>query len=322
MDDSPFPVCEVLNGGVQATVQDLGRSGYAAVGVPRAGAMDRFALTSANLALGNAANTAAVEILLGGLTLHFLASARIAIAGADLEVVLDDVALSNWHTYTVPAGARLHFGGRINGARAYLAIAGGLAVGPVLGSRSTYLGGGWGGFEGRPLRAGDVLDGLPTSHAAHALPQPPEYRPPYSRFPTLRCVVGPHHDAFEPSAYHTFFDGVYRLSPACDRMGYRLDGPQVATTKQALASAGVIAGCVQIPPNGQPIILMAEAQTTGGYPVIATVIGPDLPLAAQLLPGDKLRFQPVTVEAAIKIARAHYDALYQHRQEDIVGIPI
>jgi hypothetical protein len=140
MYDPPFPVCEVLNGGVQATVQDLGRSGYATIGVPQAGAMDRFAFTSANLALGNSPNAAAIEILLGGFTLRFLVSTQIAIAGADLGPVLDDVALANWHTSTVSGGAQLHFGVRINGARAYLAIAGGLAVAPVLRSRSTYLG--------------------------------------------------------------------------------------------------------------------------------------------------------------------------------------
>lgn len=315
------PVCEVLTGGVQATVQDAGRPGYGALGVPRAGAMDRFALAAANLSAGNAPDAAAIEIALGGLALRFLRSCRIAIAGADLDAQLDGAALVNWSSHMVAAGARLRFNGRIRGVRAYLAIEGGITVAPVLGSRSTYLPGGWGGFEGRALRARDVL--------AASLPPPttlnfrlrPEQRPAYSAFPTIRCIVGPHIEAFNVAATGRFFDATYRLSLACDRMGYRLEGPALASSEQALPSAGVVSGCIQIPPDGQPIVLMADAQTTGGYPILATVIGPDLSLLAQLLPGDKVRFQPITPERATIIARAQHAVLFDHTAE-IIGAPI
>jgi biotin-dependent carboxylase-like uncharacterized protein len=315
------PICEILHGGAQTTVQDEGRAGYGAVGVPRAGAMDRFACWSANLALGNAPDAAVLETLLGGLRLRFLAPATIAIAGADLGAVLDGVELANWTAHEVGAGAELHFRGRIWGARAYLAVAGGWAVAPVLGSRSTYLPGGWGGLEGRALRAGDVLHRASASPARAPVLLRPEDLPAYSTFPTIRCVAGPHDHAFDDAARGAFWGGVYRLSPACDRMGYRLEGPTIPASEPALPSAGVVPGCVQIPPDGLPILLMADAQTTGGYPVIATVIGPDLALAAQLLPGDKLRFQPVTLAAANAIARARHAAL-DAPGDEIEGAPI
>ena len=296
---------EIVGGGGQTTVQDLGREGYRAAGVPAGGAMDRFALAAANLLLGNPPGAAALEALLGGLAVKFHVPATIAITGADLGAELDGAAVERWRAVEVPGGGRLAFVGRRGGARAYLAVAGGIDVAPLLGSRGTYLPGMWGGYEGRPLRPGDLLPLGPQSgqREQDRVWLTPEDRPPYSPFPRLRCVVGPHAEYFAPGVLETFLGATYTLTPAVDRMGYRLDGPALQTLAGGtLASAGTLPGAVQVPPHGQPILLMADAQVTGGYPIIATVISADLPLAAQLLPGDRVRFSAVSLERAVAAA--------------------
>jgi biotin-dependent carboxylase-like uncharacterized protein len=219
----------------------------------------------------------------------------------------------------------LSFGGRRDGARAYIGIAGGFKVAPVLGSGSTYLPGGWGGHEGRALHAGDRLEAAADSIEPSALRWlPPDRRPGYSSFPTLRCVAGPHHDAFDHGTLAAFWDSVYTVSAASDRMGYRLDGsPLVPLAAGSLPSLGVLPGCLQVPPHGQPILLMADAQTTGGYPVIATVIGADLALAAQLLPGDRMRFRRVsTTTARIAAQQSAASLATLDGDGDMEGVPI
>src|SRR5919202_5811304 len=312
---------EVLVGGVQCSVQDLGRPGFRASGVPAGGAMDRFALAAGNLLAGNAAETAGLEILLGGLAVKFHAAETICVTGADLGARLDGDDVGLWAPFAAQAGQVLHFTGRRSGSRAYLSVVGGIDVGPVLRSCSTYLPGGWGGFQGRPLEAGDKLavgDARAPSSVRRWLP--PENRPAYSGFPTLRSVAGPHTEHFSVDALETFFAGVYRLEPASDRMGYRLAGPALRDDRrEALASCGVLPGAVKVPASGGPILLMADAQTTGGYPIVAVVIGADLPLAAQLIPGDRLRFAPVTVEAAQRAARARRaDLAVLLEDEDVI----
>lgn len=287
--------------------------------------MDRFALAAANLLVGNVAEAAGLELLLGGLVLRFHTAVTICVTGADLGPRLDGEEMCMWAALAVHAGQVLHFTGRRSGSRAYLSVAGGLAVAPVLRSRSSYLPGGWGGFKGRALEAGDRLpvgDMRAPSAARRWLP--PENRPPYSSFPTLRSVPGPHADRFSGAALAAFFAAPYRLDPACDRMGYRLAGASLCDTpREALASAGVLPGAVQVPASGGPILLMADAQTTGGYPIIATVISADLPLAAQLIPGDKLQFVPVTVEAANHAARARRaDLALLLEDEAVVWAPV
>lgn len=318
-------VIEVLAGGPQTTVQDLGRSGYRASGVPGAGAMDRFALAAANLLVGNHPNAAGLEILLGGLRLRFLAPLVVSIAGADLGAELDGAACPLWATLHVSSNSILDFTVRRIGARAYLAIRGGFDVPPMLGSCSTYLPGGWGGFGGRPLRAGDRLQAA-VSEAVRIVERwaPPERRPGYTSVPALRCVVGPDNAHFTADALRRFFDAPYRVSAAADRMGYRLEGPVLGTLGEGmLPSAGVLPGAIQVPAHGQPILLMADAQTTGGYPVIATVIGADLPLAAQLLPGDAIRFRSVSVDTATTAIRTSWRDLQAIMEEtQIEGAPI
>jgi len=317
---------EVLAGGFQTTVQDLGRDAYGAIGVPRGGAMDRFALRAANSCAGNAPGAAGLEALVGGLSMRFLPACTISITGGDLDARVNGDSVDLWTTTEMRAGSVLTFHGRQTGARAYVAVKGGLAVPRALGSSSTYLPGGWGGYNGRALRTGDMLDIFPDNGSVirPGMWLPPEARPHYSAFPTLRCVLGPHLNLFLASTIAHFLHRDYVVSSASDRMGYRLDGPALPPIHGAqLPSLGVLPGVVQAPPDGRPILLMADAQTTGGYPIIATVIGADLPLAAQLLPGDRLRFQPVSLITAIAAARAQHDVLLSLGEDDEVrGAPI
>lgn len=317
---------EVLAGGFQTTVQDLGRDRYRVLGVPSGGALDRFALRAANLCAGNAPSAVALEVLAGGLSLRCLRACTISITGGDLDAQVDGEPVALWATAELHLGSVLTFMDRQTGARAYLAVRGGLAVVQVLGSSSTYLPGGWGGYQGRGLRSGDMLDLAPHNGAPlrPGMWLPPEARPAYSAFPTLRCVLGPHLEFFSDATIADFLGADYVVSSASDRMGYRLDGPTLPPTYGGqLPSLGVLPGVVQAPPDGQPILLMADAQTTGGYPIIATVIGADLPLAAQLLPGDRVRFRAVSPMAAITAARAQNDALLSLGDDDEVGgVPV
>ncbi len=278
-------------------MQDGGRRGYRAVGVPESGALDRFAYRAANMLLSNTPEAAVLEVLLSGLRLRVLTATIVTVTGADLGAMLDDSALPGWATYTVEAGQQLAFMHRQRGARAYLGVAGGIAVDPVLSSRSTYLPDGWGGFEGRALRRGDIVEAY-QGQRPRLRWLPPEHRPPYSSMPELRSIAGPHLHLFHAGAIKRWQATTYTLSNECDRMGYRLKGTGLDAAGTNLPSGGVLPGVVQVPPGGAPILLMADAQTTGGYPIIGTVIGADLPLAAQLLPGDQLRFRLVGLEAA------------------------
>lgn len=315
---------KVVRPGVQVTVQDLGRPGLGAYGVPSGGAMDRFALAAANLLLGNAPGAAGLEVLLGGLDLRFGGDTSVCITGADLGATLDGRRLDLWTPAAVRAGATLSFIQRRAGARAYVALPGGIDVPAVLGSRSTYLPGAWGGLGGRSLQHGDRIktpcDPLAPAHGWLA----PEYRPPYSPFPVLRCVLGPHASCFSRLALLRFFCTTYRLSSHSDRMGLRLEGRPVHTSSSAgIPSTGVLPGVIQTPPNGSPILLMADAQTSGGYPIIAIVLGADLPLAAQLLPGDRLRFRLVGIGQAVDAAKQAAACLASMADRDeVIAVPV
>lgn len=305
----------VLAAGPLLTVQDRGRPDARRFGVPLGGAMDAFALAAANRLVGNPPGAAGLELTAGGVDLAFTRPTLLALAGADLGATLDGGPLPLWAATRADAGARLRLAGRQGawGARAYLAVAGGIAVPLVLGSRATELGAGFGGHEGRPLRPGDSLPiGAPWPGAALALGLrwPEALRPPYGPTPTLRLLPGPHLSAFAPDALALLAAATLRVSSTSNRMGYRLEGVQLSYARAAsLPSLGVLPGAVQVPPDGAPILLMADAQTTGGYPVLGAVIAADLPLAAQLLPGDALRLAPVSLAEALAARRAQAEAL-------------
>ncbi|HEX6290531.1 MAG TPA: biotin-dependent carboxyltransferase family protein [Herpetosiphonaceae bacterium] len=300
-----IPVLHVLAGGVLTTVQDLGRYAARRYGVPQSGALDNVAAVAANRLLDNPSSAATLEMTAGGADFEVLAPTLLALTGADLGAALDDEPLPLWMAVFARAGARLRLTGRRAGwgARAYLAVAGGFDVPPVLGSCSTYLPGGFGGLHGRALRAGDLLHAPSGAIDAVRLAGrswPPHARPAYAAQPVLRVLPGPHVERFAADALDQLVAAPLQVSASSNRMGYRLEGPSMRyAVPWSLPSLGVLPGVVQVPPDGSPILLMADAQTTGGYPIVGVVIGPDLPLAAQLLPGDRLRFAWTTPSAAL-----------------------
>ncbi|MDQ0302639.1 biotin-dependent carboxyltransferase family protein [Ancylobacter polymorphus] len=306
----------ILQPGLQSTVQDLGRIGFQAYGVPVCGALDSMALRLANALVGNATGAAALEIRLLGPAFEVSGGPlRMALAGAsaDTEVTIggETQRYGAWRAIDVPEGARVRIGALAGSGCAVLAFAGGIDVPPVLGSRSTDLKGGFGGHEGRSLAAGDRLNlsNVRDLGPCLALPSPPVAETEV----TLRAVPGPQADAFTEAALEAFFHTPYRVSREADRMGMRLDGTPLTFRGGAdIASDGIVTGAVQVPGSGLPILLLADHQTIGGYAKIATIISADLPRAGRLLPGATLRFRAVSVaeaEAARRAAEAEMQRL-------------
>ncbi|HEX2912596.1 MAG TPA: biotin-dependent carboxyltransferase family protein [Chloroflexia bacterium] len=294
---------EVLEPGLSSTLQDLGRSGGRRYGVPPGGALDRFAHSSANLLVQNPPEAATLELTLLGPRLYFQTAALIAITGANLGARLNDRPVPGWMSVFVRAGQVLSFSRHPEehekwGGRAYLAVHGGFEAPLVMGSRSTYLKAHVGGYQGqgRALEAGDLLESGPIT--LRHLPEgagrtPGAALPAYSNQATVRVVPGPHQENFTTEACQTFFNSVYILTPDSDRMGFRFEGPPLRHCEPRLAeipACGTVFGTIQVPANGQPIVLMADHQVTGGYPVIGVILHEDLPLVAQLLPGNRLKF--------------------------------
>lgn len=296
----------VVRAGMYTTVQDLGRTGYRGSGVVMGGAADAFALRVANLLVGNAQNTAGLEFTLVGPELTFLHDTIIALTGAEFAGV------PRWQPVPVRAGTRIDFGAARHGCRGYLAVAGGIAVPAVLGSRSTYVRAGFGGFAGRPLHDGDVLPVPPClRRVAGRWHIDERILPAYSPQPVVRVVAGVQRSEFGGE----LFENEFSVTPQSDRMGLRLAGPKIPRSAAAeLLSSAVAPGVVQIPTDGQPILLLADAQTIGGYPQVANVIGVDLPLVAQLRPGDTVRFREVTLAQAHELALSRERAIAMLRE--------
>jgi antagonist of KipI len=287
----------VVRPGMLTTVQDLGRWGYQSVGVPVAGPMDWYSHRLANLRVGNPPMAAALEVTLIGPELAADAHVTCAVAGAQFEIRVNDRVVDPTRPVDLKAGDRLRFGARSSGARATLAVAGGLDVPVVLGSRATSLISRMGPFGGRALKADDRL-----SVAEAGRPALPSAGLPLTLVgggARLRVILGPHEDRFTGGARRSLISARYIVTPESNRMGYRLAGPTLERndTSELLSDATPI-GSVQVPPSGAPILLMADRQTTGGYPKIATVITADLPLAGQLAPGDWIEFEACSPEQA------------------------
>jgi antagonist of KipI len=306
----------VLKPGLMTTVQDLGRPGWQRYGVTPGGAVDACALRLANLLTGNPETAAALEITAGGPTLRFAEETLVAIAGADFETSVNGSRLPAWRPVRLGAGAELAIGMARVGLRCYLAVAGGLAVPRILGGRGTHLAAGFGGFEGRALRAGDVLKiGPPAAWAkrftatlAGAEAMVPAHwevgaavRPKYSTAPVVKVMRGPQWEAFDAEAQARFLGERFVVDARSDRMGLRLNaagGGLLKAPLEEIVSEGVATGAVQVPPDGQPIVLLADRQTVGGYPKIAIVASVDLPLLAQLRAGDSVTFTEIPVAEA------------------------
>jgi KipI family sensor histidine kinase inhibitor len=287
------PTFEVLEGGLATTVQDLGRTGHRRFGVSPAGVLDPVAARAANAAVGNPAGAAVLECTIVGPVLRFLRPARFAIAGADLGAVLERSDLGEWPVPAATAvlaraGNVLRFEGRRRGCRAYVAFAGGIDVPVLLGSRSTDLTAAFGGHDGRPLRAGDRLaTGPPPPDPRGSTPEPD-----LAEDVRVRVILGPQDDHFTRDAVELFLASEWLAASTSDRAACRLSGPRLEHAGPSeIASEGMAPGSVQVPPDGQPIVMLADGPTTGGYPKIATVVSADLPRLAQLVPGaGRVRF--------------------------------
>lgn len=280
----------VVRPGLQTTIQDSGRWGHQAFGVPVAGPMDAFSHRLANLLVGNAEDAATLEVTLLGPELEFDSDAVIAVCGAEFELTASGQPVATGATTRLTRGTRLVFGRRRAGARAYLAVAGGLQVPQVLGSRATHLVSSMGGLDGRALVAGDQLPFDPPS-AEVALRRASGLTLPARGRVRLRVMHGPQADWFEPAALATLTGVSFRVSPRSNRMGFRLEGPPLPRRRREEPISEPLAfGALQVPGAGEPILLMADRQTAGGYPKIASVISADLPLAGQLAPGDFIEF--------------------------------
>lgn len=285
----------VVRPGFQTTVQDLGRFGYADQGVSASGAADAMALRAGNLLVGNAENAPALEMTLVGGAFAFESATVIALTGSDFGT-----GLPLWNAIEIPAGTVVRCGPSRSGARAYLAVRGGIEVPKILGSASTHL---LTGVGGQALRAGDVL---PIGKAAIRRPRFQPAKPPRPSDGTLRVTAGPQAHWFGSELY----EAAYVVKEESNRMGLRLSGPAIPSPPGVMLTEGVPLGAIQVPPNGEPIILFVEHQTTGGYPKPASVISADLWRVGQLRPRDPVRFELVTLDQAIALLRTQEEWLY------------
>lgn len=296
---------QVIKPGLLTTVQDLGRNGFAHLGLSPAGAADSLSFRLANLLVGNHPNTPALEMTLVGPTLEFDAAATVAISGAATST-----SLPLNYAFDIAHGEKIAMGSLLDGARTYLAVRGGIAVPSVMDSCATFLPARLGGFKGRALRAGDCL-AIGESLLGPGKELPPGFFEELSRTRQgpFRVTPSLQHDWFEPPELHLFREQAFTVSDASNRSGVRLRGePVLPYVKRELLTEGVALGAVQIPPDGQPIILFVDQQTTGGYPKIANVIAADLSRVGQLRPRDKVRFHFVTIAEAIQ-ALQHQETL-------------
>ena len=308
----------ILSPGPLSTIQDAGRFGSMGKGFSPGGAMDMDAMKLANLLVGNAPGVGVIEMTMLGITARFDCDSVIALTGADMCARLNDRPIESYCSIAVHPGDILSMGAAKSGTRAYLAVAGGFDLPLVMGSVSTNLKCGLGGFQGRKLQKGDELS-LNQSVAAH---QPRRLSPPnYSDRITLRVLLGPQDDAFTKRGIDTFLGSEYILTDKSDRMGLRLSGGKIESKNGVdILSDGIAAGSVQIPASGEPIIMMADRQTTGGYAKIATVISADLSRAAQARPGTRIHFVQVTEVEAVCLRREMEKKRKQLEYELLYGI--
>ena len=303
----------VVKPGLSTTVQDGGREGYYNVGIPPSGALDGFSLIAANLLVGNDAGAAGLECAYLGPELEFSEDAVVAVAGAEMTPRVDGSEQPLWEAFSVGAGSTLSFAHLRGGARAYVAVAGGIDVPELLGSRSTYVLGGLGGFEGRPLAAGDSL---PVGSAGRAASGsvPEELRPAFGTELEIRVVMGLYDHLLTGDGRRTFEETVWTLTPTADRVGFRYKGSKLDLLEREqpfgagsdpsnIVDAPYPIGSIQVPGGVEPIVLHRDAVSGGGYAMIATVISADMDAVAQSAPGAKTRFVPVDLEAALS-ARA------------------
>ena len=301
-------IMKILKPGMYTTIQDVGRYNYQKSGMSVAGAMDQFSLRVANILVGNQDSEACLEATFLGPEIEFQGDALIAITGANLVPMINSVAVDMWCGVKVSKGDVLSFGTAKDGCRSYIAIESGIDVPEVMGSKSTYVKGKVGGFEGRILKSDDEIKigSADNNNFTSILKLPTEFIPTYIKDNTVRVVMGPQDDYFTKEGINTFLNCSYEVTNQADRMGYRLAGTKISHIEGAdIISDGITMGSVQVPGHGAPIIMMADRQTTGGYTKIATVITPDINIVGQLKPGDNIRFKSIDIKEAHEIYKEY-----------------
>ncbi len=309
---------EVLEPGILTSIQDLGRYGFSQFGVPPSGALDLFSFRAGNLLVGNSEGEACCETAIMGLKLRALREVVIAVTGGDLSPMLNAERLEMWRTHLLIEGDTLHFKRVRSGCRAYLAVGGGIVVPEIMGSKSTYLSGKFGGLEGRALRRGDRIysSDLPTPLNRLGMRFPSDWIPSFEKEVRLKVILGPQDHHFTEEGIQTFCSSPYHVTPQSDRMGVRLDGPKIerrTDVEESIISEGLIAGAIQVPGDGKPIIILREL-VTGGYTKIATVISTDLSKVAQLKPGDRACFELISIEEAHRLLKEQEERLKRFRE--------
>jgi biotin-dependent carboxylase-like uncharacterized protein len=309
---------EVLQPGILTTIQDLGRYGFSQFGVPPSGALDPYSLRVGNLLVGNREEETVLETTLTGLKIKALKEVVLSITGGDLGPTLNGDPLEMWRTHVLVEGDIVHFKKIRTGCRAYLAVGGGFVVPKIMGSCSTYLSGNFGGLEGRKLRRGDILytPNIPSPLDKLGLRFPLDWIHPFEKEISLRVVPGPQNYHFTEEGLQTFFSSPYQVTPQCDRMGIRLEGPKIErrpNVEESIISEGLISGAIQVPGDGKPIIILTEL-VTGGYTKIATIISTDLPKVAQLKPGDQVRFMSISIEEAHDLLKKQEERLKEFKE--------
>lgn len=294
----------IIVSGPLSTIQDKGRYGYLKAGIGWSGVMDMEAYKAANYLVGNENDEAVIETTLMGPAIYFEDECIFAITGADMKPTLDGISVENYRALRAMKGQTLTMQMAVNGCRGYIAFAGGIDVCPVMGSRSTNIKCHIGGYEGRPLKSGDVLKtGISYSDEEEILKRSLK-KVTYDTDVRLRVIEGPQEEYFTDEGKKNFYNSTYTILPESDRMGFRLSGPSVDSVSGVdIVSDGIAFGAIQIPPSGKPIILLADRQTTGGYAKLATVCSADLSKLVQLMPGNTIRFEKITIEEAQKIKR-------------------
>ncbi len=311
------PSIQILNPGILTLIQDAGRYGQHSVGLTTGGPMDPLAFKWANRLVGNDEHVSALETTIGGLKIKVNSCTQVAVTGAEVSVKVNGQAKAQWQTLNLKANDELELGYATQGCRIYIAFASGLNIEPQFNSTSTVVREGIGGLTGKGLQAGDVLELNHETLEDSRWQLPESARPVYEDTVTLRLIPGYQEHHFSRHQQRMFFYHEYKVSDLCDRMGYRLTGPKVTCDIEGILSEGICLGAVQVPKDGQPIVLMNDRQTIGGYPKIGSVLSIDLAKLAQLTAGGTVKFEPITID------HAHNElalAQYRYRHQALVAV--
>ncbi|MGH1372199.1 MAG: biotin-dependent carboxyltransferase family protein [Cellvibrionaceae bacterium] len=307
---------KIINPGILSLLQDAGRFGQHQIGLTSGGPMDPLAFHWANRLCDNRPGATAIEISVGGFKMQAQTATRIAVTGGEVPLTINGEAAQRWRSYSINSGDTLELGYSQKGCRAYLAVSGGFHIEPEFGSSATVVREGIGGIDGGALTAGAIIN-CDEDRGQQHWRVPESEQPQFSKHVTLRVIPGYQDHSFDRIQQRLFFHNTFEVSDRCDRMGYRLTGPNVSSSIEGILSEGICLGAIQVPADGQPIVLMNDRQTIGGYPKIGSVLSLDLAKLAQLLPGDKVSFAAITIDKAHNILHLAHSRFHAAALEPI-----